>query len=61
MEARLFGLTMKYLRRLAYRLPVKNGIGHRFQNGIASQDKAMDSLRDILRYEFPNPEQYLVQ
>lgn len=38
MEARLFGLTMKDLRSLAYQLAVRNGIGHRFQNGIAGQD-----------------------
>lgn len=30
MEARLFGLTMKDLRSLAYQLAVRNGIGHRF-------------------------------
>lgn len=38
MEARLFGLTMKDLRSLAYQLAVRNGISHRFKNGIAGQD-----------------------
>ncbi|KAK9739010.1 Tc5 transposase DNA-binding domain [Popillia japonica] len=38
MEARLFGLTMKDLRSLAYQLAVGNGISNRFKNGIAGQD-----------------------
>lgn len=38
MEARLFGLTMKDLRTLAYQLAVRNGIGHRFKNQMAGQD-----------------------
>ena len=38
MESRLFGLTMKDLRTLAYQLAQRNGIAHRFQNEIAGQD-----------------------
>ena len=37
MEARLFGLTMKDLRTLAYQLAERNGIAHRFKNEIAGQ------------------------
>ncbi|XP_071056456.1 uncharacterized protein [Onthophagus taurus] len=38
MEARLFGLTIKELRHLAYQLAVRNGIGNKFPNGTAGQD-----------------------
>ncbi|KAG8236499.1 hypothetical protein J437_LFUL013336 [Ladona fulva] len=40
MESRLFGLTMKYLRSLAYELAEKNGLTYRFnkETCLAGQD-----------------------
>lgn len=40
MESRLFGLTMKDLRSLAYQLAEKNGLWHRFntETCLAGQD-----------------------